>query len=95
MRIAMTKGSITLIRTNLAGMKEAQERGFVVVGNCDEAGVVIPGPVVIDPEPTKNDGLEKLTVDELKAKLEELKIEIPGGAKKADLVALLQASEQK
>ena len=100
MRIAMVKGPVTLIRTDMAGMKEAQERGFEIVGNCDEDGNIVPGVVQIDPEPSKgeppkDEDPEKLNVADLKAKLEALKVEIPEGAKKADLVALLKASVQK
>lgn len=42
----------------------------------------------------KQNGNTKMTVDELKAKLAEIGVEVPPDAKKADLVALLEQSEQ-
>lgn len=39
-------------------------------------------------------GLAGLSVPELKARLKELDIEIPAGAKKADLIALLSRAEE-
>ena len=45
-------------------------------------------------EGAEGEGDDKLTVPEIKAKLDALKIEYPAGAKKADLLTLLENSEK-
>lgn len=86
------KGSVSLIRTDLAGVEEAEKAGFVMLGSCDEKYNIInpnarPEPAIVAPK--------ELTVPEIKAKLAELKVEIPKETTlKADLLALLAASEK-
>ena len=36
MQYKLTKSSVSIIRTDFAGVAEAEARGFVCVGSCDE-----------------------------------------------------------
>lgn len=56
----------------------------------DEMFAPAEADIKVEDESGDESDLNSLTVKELKAKLEELEVEIPEGAKKPELVALLE-----
>lgn len=66
------------------------------VGYYKEMGFTIPKAIVVEGEEAKlsrDEELEELTVSQLKVMLEELEVDIPANAKKADLIQLAKDAE--
>lgn len=48
----LTKGSVSVLRKDAAGVKEAEARGFILDGECDDEGKLLP-PRPIEADPPK------------------------------------------
>lgn len=46
----LTKGSLSKVRENAAGVKELRDQGYVLAGECDEAGNLTSSSVVLEDE---------------------------------------------
>lgn len=58
----LTKGTISKLREDAAGVKELQAEGYVLDGECDADGNVFTAAVVFDkpePEPDQDDAPKK------------------------------------
>jgi hypothetical protein len=59
MKYLMTKGTVSIVREDAAGVAEAEKRGFVCVGSCDESYKIIDPmarPVAPAPKAAKKAG---------------------------------------
>lgn len=74
-------------------VREGSRKGYHIKNKSDLA----EGDVIFGEKPADDGGsdISKLKVDELKARLEELKVEIHGDAKKPQLIQLLEEAEAK
>lgn len=52
MAYKLTKGSVSIIRRDAAGVKEAEAKGFILDGECDADGILLP-PRPIETDPPK------------------------------------------
>jgi hypothetical protein len=50
MAYKLTKGSISVIRKDAAGIKQAEAAGFILDGECDDEGTLLP-PRPVDGQP--------------------------------------------
>ena len=56
MAYKMTKGSVSVIRKDAAGVKQAEAAGFVLEGECDNDGALVPSQPKEQPKPKKAKG---------------------------------------
>ncbi|MEL7555666.1 MAG: hypothetical protein AAGU26_05775 [bacterium] len=53
MAYRLTRGSVSVIRRNAAGVKEAEASGFILDGECDDEGKLLPPRPVEADQPKK------------------------------------------
>lgn len=53
MAYRLTRGSVSIIRKDAAGVKEAEAKGFILDGECDDEGKLLPPRPVEADQPKK------------------------------------------
>jgi len=53
MAYRLTRGSVSIIRKDAAGVKEAEAKGFILDGECDADGKLLPPRPVEADQPKK------------------------------------------